>query len=144
LPSAMDLASGKMGIGNLTIFQALKGKMEWNQSRQKLLAENIANAQTPGYRGRDLAKFDFESLVQGQNINSIATVTTNARHIVARNSAGDSAGAFVTKSYEITPQGNGVVLEDEMMKLAANQMDYQAATSLYSRSVKLLRTALGR
>ncbi len=134
----------KMGIGNLAIFQAIKAKMEWNQSRQKLLAENVANADTPGYRGRDLVKFDFENALNGQASNSIATVTTNARHIAARNTGGGSASEFAVQSYETTPNGNGVVLEDEMMKVAANQMDYQAATSLYSRSVKLLRTALGR
>ncbi len=133
-----------MGIGNLAIFQAIKSKLEWNQSRQKLLAENVANANTPGYRGRDLVKFDFENALRGQTNNSIVTVTTNARHIAARNTSGAGASEFAVKSYEITPNGNGVVLEDEMMKVAANQMDYQAATSLYSRSVKLLRTALGR
>ncbi|VAW23626.1 Flagellar basal-body rod protein FlgB [hydrothermal vent metagenome] len=133
-----------MGIGNLPIFQAIKSKMEWNQSRQKLLAENVANADTPGYRGRDLVKFDFESALKGQAGGSIATVTTNARHIAARNTSGAGGSKFSVQSYEITPNGNGVTLEDEMMKVAANQMDYQAATSLYSRSIKLLRTALGR
>ncbi len=118
--------------------------MEWNQGRQKLLAENVANAETPGYRGRDLAEFDFESVMRRQNGGSLATVTTSAGHISARNTGGGERSAFAVKSYEITPEGNGVVLENEMMKVAANQMDYQAATSLYSRSVKLLRTALGR
>ena len=39
---------------------------------------------------------------------------------------------------------NGVTLEDEMMKVTTNQMDYQTVTTLYSRSMRLLRTALGR
>ena len=46
--------------------------------------------------------------------------------------------------FEITPEGNGVTLEDEMMKVTSNQMDYQAVTTLYSRSLRLLKTALGR
>jgi flagellar basal-body rod protein FlgB len=37
-----------------------------------------------------------------------------------------------------------VVLEDEMMKVAANQMDYQAAATLYQRSIGLLKTAVGK
>ncbi len=133
-----------MGIGNLAIFQAIKARLEWSQSRQKLLAENVANADTPGYKGRDLVKFDFANVMKEQNTASIATVTTNPRHIVARNGGSGGAEKFAVQSYEITPNGNGVVLEDEMMKVAANQMDYQAAASLYARSVKLLRTALGR
>jgi flagellar basal-body rod protein FlgB len=44
----------------------------------------------------------------------------------------------------VRPSGNAVDLTDEMMKLAANQMDYQAATTLYSKSLNLLKTALGK
>lgn len=133
-----------MGIGNLPILSALKSKMNWHQARQKLLAENIANAETPGYRGRDLAQFNFETMVSKSSVNSLSIATTQAGHI-ATTSAGNSG--FAThdlNSFEITPDGNGVVLEDEMMKLSANQMDYQAATSLYTRSLKLIKTALGR
>ena len=44
----------------------------------------------------------------------------------------------------MTPTGNGVSLEDEMMKVAANQMDFQAATTLYTRGLGLIRTAIGK
>ena len=46
--------------------------------------------------------------------------------------------------YETRPSGNSVNLEDEMLKVAQNQMDYQAATGLYSKSLGLLKTAIGR
>jgi flagellar basal-body rod protein FlgB len=46
--------------------------------------------------------------------------------------------------FEVRPTGNGVSLEDEMLKVAANQMDYQAATALYSRGLALIKTALGK
>jgi flagellar basal-body rod protein FlgB len=45
---------------------------------------------------------------------------------------------------ETAPKGNAVTLEDEMLKVAANQMDYQAATALYARGLGLIKTALGR
>lgn len=133
-----------MGIADLPIFEALKGKMNWHQARQKLLAENVANAETPDYRARDLQDYTFEAMMTGQSTRSVATVTTNPRHIAIANTGSDGFGAPSVGSVEITPDGNGVVLEDEMMKVAANQMDYQAATSLYTRSLGLLRTALGR
>ncbi len=133
-----------MGIANLPIFQALKSKMDWHQARQKLLAENVANAETPGYRAKDLEAFSFERMLKGQNSRSVATTTTNARHISAANSGNDGFGVRSTENFEITPEGNSVVLEDEMMKIASNQMDYQAATSLYTRSLKLIRSAIGR
>jgi len=50
----------------------------------------------------------------------------------------------VRGGYDVRPAGNAVVLEDEMMKVAANQMDYQAATTLYSRSLGLIRAAIGK
>ena len=58
-----------------------------------------------------------------------------------------ATGAFATQrqgKYDVRPAGNAVNLEDEMMKVAANQMDHQAAISLYSRSMGLFRTALGK
>ena len=42
------------GIGSLPLLQALTEKMRWHQSRQQVLAENIANADTPGFMERDL------------------------------------------------------------------------------------------
>jgi flagellar basal-body rod protein FlgB len=59
-------------------------------------------------------------------------------------SEGGAFGAQRMANFEITPEGNGVTLEDEMMKVTTNLMDYQAATGLYSKSIKILRTALGR
>ncbi len=133
-----------MGITDLPIFAALKGKMNWHQARQKLLAENVANAETPGYRGRDLAKYSFEDMVAKSSSSAVVTTATNAKHIAINNAGNTQFGLRDMNSFEVTPEGNGVVLEDEMMKVSTNQMDYQAATSLYTRSLKLIRTAIGR
>jgi len=46
--------------------------------------------------------------------------------------------------FEVRPAGNAVSLEDEMLKIANNQMDYQTATALYSRGLGLIKTALGK
>jgi flagellar basal-body rod protein FlgB len=63
------------------------------------------------------------------------------------NSAGGSATGFQTgqsRGFESRPSGSTVVLEDEMMKVAANQMDYQAASSLYTKSLGLIKIAIGK
>ena len=57
----------------------------------------------------------------------------------ARRSSSTSKGNF-----DVRPTGNAVNLEDEMMKVAGNQMDYQVATALYTRSLNLIKTALGK
>jgi flagellar basal-body rod protein FlgB len=126
------------------LLDALGEKMRWHQTRQTLLAENVANADTPDYRGKDLKAFGFEDHMKQLSSAKIATVATQPGHISVQGTDADGFGARQMNSFEITPEGNGVTLEDEMMKVAGNQMDYQAITALYTRSIKLLKTALGK
>jgi flagellar basal-body rod protein FlgB len=130
-----------MQIGGLSLFTALSEKMRWHQDRQGVLAENIANADTPGYVERDLKAFSF-----GGELKSVATLTTSTSSPSHMSATSGGGGAFGTESspFEITPSGNGVTLEDEMMKVSANDMDYQAVTTLYTRSMRLLKIAIGR
>jgi flagellar basal-body rod protein FlgB len=134
-----------MPISDLPILSMLRTKMHWHQERQRLLAENVANADTPKFRPRDLAPVDFgkngpAGTVQGGTLQLAAT---DPAHIGAAPGGTRFANATGGR-YDIRPTGNAVNLEDEMMKVSANQMDYQAATSLYSRSMGLFRTALGK
>ena len=136
-----------MSIGDLNFFSMLRSKMHWNQARQRVLAENVANADTPDYEARDLRAFDFSKkleLAQTQ-AGGLETRITNAHHLKGKSVFPDSklSGRRVD-GYEITPEGNGVVLEEQMMKVTANQMDYQAATSLYSKGLSMIRTAARR
>jgi flagellar basal-body rod protein FlgB len=129
---------------DIPLLSALADKMKWHQARQKLLAENVANSETPGYRGQDLTPFGFEDYVRNQSIASISTVATQPGHISVMGTGADGFGVRSASGFEVTPEGNSVTLEDEMMKVASNQMDYQTITSLYTRSLRLFRTALGR
>jgi flagellar basal-body rod protein FlgB len=131
-----------MPISDLPILSMLRTKMQWHQERQRLLAENVANADTARFRPRDLTPLDFKQTPATQAAGTVALATTQPGHITASNNAaqfGNRQGG-----YDVRPTGNAVNLEDEMMKVAANQMDFQAATSLYSRSMGLFRTALGK
>ena len=126
------------------LLDALGEKMRWHQTRQGLLAENVANAETPGYRGVDLAQYDFADRASGFSSASVTTTATQPLHFSVSSSEGGAFGAQRMANFEITPEGNGVTLEDEMMKVTTNMMDYQAATSLYQKSIKILRTAMGK
>ena len=117
-----------MDIGNTSLFTALKQKMQWHQTRQSLLAENVANAETPGYRGRDLKAFNYAEQNSSFSSALLTTTATNSKHMQISVSSSNAFGAQQMNSFEITPEGNGVTLEDEMMKVTANQMDYQAVT----------------
>ena len=133
-----------MAFLNMPVFSALTDKMRWHQTRQGLLAENVANAETPGYRGRDLAQYDFADSNKAFSAASVTTTATQPNHFSVSSSANSAFGAQRMANFEITPEGNGVTLEDEMMKVTTNMMDYQAATGLYTKSIKILKTALGR
>jgi flagellar basal-body rod protein FlgB len=131
-----------MPISDIPLFSMLRTRLQWHQERQKVLAENVANADTPKFQPRDLKPLDFAQGAQaGTGGGALKLAATDPAHFT--NAAG--AGAFATNrntKYDVRPAGNQVNLEDEMMKVAANQMDYQAAISLYSRSMGLIRTAI--
>jgi flagellar basal-body rod protein FlgB len=129
-----------MPISDIPILSMLRTRMQWHQARQQVLAENVANADTPNFRPRDLAPPKFD---QALSSVSITLARTDANHIVA---AGGGSGFAMESSprYEVRPGGNGVNHEDEMMKQASNQMDYEAVTSLYARSLALIKLAVGK
>lgn len=135
-----------MAITDVPILSMLRTKMNWNQERQKVLAENVANSDTPNFRERDLVapKFREQGVVRAAPVTQVALATTEGAHIGGMTMSGTTFRTESKGNYEIRPTGNSVNLEDEMMKVAANQMDYQAATALYSRSLNLLKTALGK
>ncbi len=136
------LEEAPMPISGLPILDMLRTKMQWHQERQRLLAENIANADTPHFRPSDLTPPDFDRARPA--VHAVALQRTNAAHVGA--AMGGGTGTFDSKRVgsETRPSGNAVSLEDEMLKVAQNQMDYQAAASLYSKSLGLVKTALGK
>lgn len=137
-----------MDFMGLPVFTALKNKMQWHQVRQGVLSQNIANASTPGYIANDMSAPGSGGLkpIKMAAPASFASMVTDPKHIAVENIMPGILTDQAKKSdaFEITPDGNSVVLEEQMMKLAGNQMDYQAATSLYSSQLGLLRTAMGR
>ena len=130
-----------MPITDIPILSMLRQRMEWHQERQRVLAENVANSDTPNYRARDLTPPDFSHEIQ---IASLGLDRTNPLHINAQASGGSACAADSSGRYQIRPRGNSVTHEDEMMKVASNQMDYEAVTSLYTRSLALIKLAIGR
>ncbi|MGZ3408882.1 MAG: flagellar basal body rod protein FlgB [Xanthobacteraceae bacterium] len=129
-----------MAIGDVPLLSMLRSRMQWHQERQRVLAENVANSNMPKFRPRDLKELKFD---QNSGTTPVTLVSTNPAHFGAIGGTqqfGDGASGVL----ETRPDGNAVNLEDEMIKVAQNQMDYQAATAIYSRSLGLLKIALGK
>jgi len=131
-----------MPISNIPIFSVLRTKMQWHQERQRLLAENVANTDTAGFRPRDLAPPKLESPQPATG--ALALARSSHAHLASASGTTPQFQLDRRGSFDVRPTGNGVNLEDEMLKVAANAMDYQAATALYTRGLGLIKTALGK
>jgi flagellar basal-body rod protein FlgB len=134
-----------MSINDLPVLSALRTKMQWHQERQRVLSENVSNSDTPNFKPRDLVepKFDQRGAAAGP-VGQLSMTRTAAGHIAPSSGGGDSFDQNRKAGFETRPAGNAVNLEDEMLKVSANQMDYAAVTSLYSKSLHLLKTAIGK
>ena len=131
-----------MAVTELPLFSMLKTRMRWLETRQRLLSENVANAETPGYRGRDLKPQDFTRQLQAAT--SVHMVSTNPGHLAGVTQSDPNFASDRSQPFEVTPRGNSVSLEEEMMRIAQNQVDHQTAATLYSRSLGLLKIAIGK
>lgn len=132
-----------MDLNNLGLFKLLSRKMDWLTQRQEVVAQNIANADTPEFKGRDLKPFNFrDALSDSRRLTPVATSTTHLGGTVP--AGGANKEQRVRNPYETAPAGNNVVLEEQMIKLSQNGMDYQAMTNLYRKQVSLMKIAIGR
>lgn len=139
-----------MNLDDIPLFSMLRGRLGYLNQRQQLVAQNIANADTPGYTPRDLKAFTFESHLKGvRSVGSAgaagAMSTSDPRHLHASSSSSaSSASGFrseQTPDSETTLNGNQVVLEEEMMKMSEARVNYEAAIGFYQKSLTLLRMA---
>ena len=131
-----------MDLHSIPLFKALTRHMSWLNQRQQVLAENIANATTPGYRPRDLPRPSFQTLV-GRHASSRLEVT-HQNHIRPAGGGAASARSAERGPDQPTPSGNAVVLENELMKIAQTRMDHEVTANLYRKHLDMFRMVLAR
>lgn len=103
-------------------------------ARHEVLAENIANADTPGYKAKDLEPFAaaFQRALD-EDGSPVAAAKDATWRVIAQASPGT-----------MSPNGNSVSLEDQMIKSVEAQQDHDAATAIYKKSLDILRLTLGK
>ena len=130
-----------MDLRNIPLFGTMSRRMDWLTQRQKVLGQNIANSDTPAYRPSDLKPVSFNS----QLMHKLKMAGTAPSHITEPRAKTGSFGDEKQKTvYEEAPAGNAVNLEEQMVKVADTQMDYETLTTLYQRSISMIHTALGK
>ena len=138
-----------MDLTSIPLMAALKKRMEWLHTNQSVLSQNVANADTPGYKAQELEKQDFSGLVDDLSSNGGAQSATRMRatqagHMAPGGGLADVSDTRESKDNEESPTGNSVVLEEEMLKVANNQMEYGMVVNLYKKNIGLLKSALGK
>ena len=135
-----------MTIENISLFQAMNAKMGYLAQRQKVISQNIANADSPNYVSQDLAKADFSKLVSNidKNRMHVTMDTSNPLHQSALNQSPKPKIMNNKSPYEVEPSGNGVVLEEQMVKASDVQMNYTLMLNLYRDAADMIRTSLGK
>jgi len=130
-----------MDLTRIPLFEALAKKMAWLSDRQAVLAQNVANADTPGYTAHDLKPLDFKAMVD-KAAGKVSLAATEPGHIAPKSAQGDFPQEKLKG--ESSLNGNRVSLEEEMLKVSQTANDYALTASLYKAQVGLIKTVLGR
>lgn len=132
-----------MDLANTPFFGLLRARLDQLSDRQRLIAENIANASTPGYRPRDVDTAGFERMLGAAASNQSGGVTiarTNPGHMMS--GGGSGRVSIVTRDdSETTMDGNAVVLEEQMARAAETRMQFETGIALYQKGLELVRLA---
>lgn len=118
-----------MSISDTPYFALLRARLDFLGDRQRLIAENIANASTPGFTPRDLDAAAFDKAMERATKRG-----GDVSHV-------GSARAVSRPDSETTLDGNSVVLEDQAMRAMETRMQFETGLSLYQKGLQLMRMA---
>ena len=131
-----------MNPDDMGILGTLREVMSYHNSRQRVLAENVANANTPGFTPSDISRSEFERVLNGQrSAQGFQMSTTEPGHIKIRTAGDMTFKASESPDSETTVNGNSVVIEEQMVRASDNRIKYETALALYQKSLGLIRMA---
>lgn len=130
------------------ILSGIRRQMETLSDRQRVIAQNIANSETPGFKARTVEDADFSDLL-GNSTGGIRVAKPRVELTAGMKGLGaiQPAGAGIVLDKDISetkPDGNNVTLEDQLLKLGQVQADFTAMTNLYRKQLSMLKTAVGK
>ncbi len=128
-----------MGLDDIPLFAMLKSKMSYVNARQQVVAQNVANADTPDYTPQDLKPFSFAAMAQAAGGGLI--VNQPGQMAITSPAKTGALKPVDTPDSEARIDGNQVVLEDQMNKLIQSRIDYETAVDFYQQSMSMITTA---
>lgn len=130
-----------MSDGKTNLMQLMAKRMDYLGDRHKVLAQNVANADTPNYRPSDLRQQNFQKALKEANSRQPLALT-QPNHLRPVSPQNTFAVDKDKKPYETSLSKNGVVLEEQMMKMTQNQGDYTLNAELYNKYTAMAKMAL--
>jgi len=135
-----------MDLTNLPFFKMAQTSMDWSAERQRVLAQNVANIDSPNYRPSDVAEPDFKRMVaQTERPGAVQVAMTDPGHQPGTLPEPNRFTARTERrTFETTLDDNGVVLEEQMQKMGETKSRYLMVTNLFERNLRMLKAAIGR
>lgn len=130
-----------MKLSGMAFFQIASQRMQWLGERQVVISENIANADTPDYKAKDISPFD--QMLEDGSQRTRGLKTTHSNHI--QGAPAPTGGVSVmgdSEAWESTIDGNTVSLEQQTIKAAEISENYRLAAQLYRKGHDLLTLAV--
>jgi len=132
-----------MSVAPLNINDMLELKMHYDGERQRVLAENIASKDIPGFQAHDLAPLDFKNVLTAQTSKISLAVTSPAHFTGMKPGTQTFVSTRQKDSFDVNLTGGNVSIEQQMMKVTQNAMDFQMSSTLYKKISNLFKEALG-
>jgi len=132
-----------MDLNKLTLFGMVKKRLSWLTQRQEVLSQNIANSDTPKFRPTDLRAYDFKELVRRESMQLNMNTTTPGHLPGSRRRIRDFSSEITRRPFETAPNGNAVILEEQMGKVSETQISHQLTTQLYKKHLNMIKMAIG-
>ncbi len=124
---------------DIGLFDLAARRLAWTERRQEVLAQNIANANTPGFRPHDLKPF-AAALAQAA---SVAPTRTQPDHLPGTTGT-EMLAEYPAQQGLRAPDGNAVALDTELVKVADTATAQSLVTTIYKKYLGLFSLALGR
>jgi flagellar basal-body rod protein FlgB len=128
-----------MSSAKTDIFDLAEKKLSWLAERQNVLASNIANANTPGFRGSDIQS--FASVLTG--MTAVVPTRTQAMHLSGTLPA-DIAETTPDSSPAKSVDGNSIALDEQLTKVADTESSQSLVTTIWKSYVGMFNTVLGK
>jgi flagellar basal-body rod protein FlgB len=114
--------------------------LKLRSQRTELLASNLANADTPNYKARDI---DFQSVLANYQAGSGAGLRTTSERHLGGNGTGTAPELLYREPMQASVDGNTVDPQVEKSRFMENALNYQATLSFIDGRMKTLKKALG-